>query len=208
MLRILLVDDVRLWTDLLPKVFANQAAIQVIGTVATEAQLWEFLKTDVPDLLLLDVVLERGTTPDLRLARQLRQTYPALRIVLLTSASTNARLIHEANQLGLNGYLSKDIAETELIALLQKAERGERIFSADVKDVLVQLHRNAPPQLTPKEQEILKHLGMGKKRAFIIEALNIRSTNTYDVHVHHLKEKFGAETTSALLRKAAEWGYL
>jgi DNA-binding NarL/FixJ family response regulator len=205
--RILLVDDTRLWLDLLPTVFANHPTIQVIGAVSTEAQLWAFLKIEQPDLLLLDIFLDSATT-DLRLAQQLKQTYPALRIVLLTSAGTNARLIQEANQLGLDGYLSKDIKAADLMALIEKAERGERIFSDDVTARLIQLHRQGVPQLTPKEQDILSRLSLGMKRASIIEALHIRSANTYDVHVHHIKEKFGAATTSELLRKAAEWGYV
>ncbi|WP_288423089.1 response regulator transcription factor [uncultured Spirosoma sp.] len=207
MFTILLVDDIQLWLDLLPAAFGKSDDIQVIGAVSTEDQLWEFLKQQRPDLLLLDIFLTTDTT-DLRLARQLKQTYPELRIVLLTSANSNVRLIQEANQLGLDGYISKYIGAAALLTLIDKARRGERIFSEDVKNRIVQLHRQALPKLTPKEQDILTRLQLGMKRASIIADLRIRSDNTYDVHVHHLKEKLGAKTTSELLRKAAEWGYV
>ena len=207
MLRLLLVDDVRLWTDLLAKALVVHPTIQVVGTVANAQQLWAFLRANQPDLVLLDIYLDKTTT-DLSLARQLKQTYPSLKIVLLTDASTNAMLIQEANQLGLDGYLSKNIAETELVNLLQKAEQGERIFSDDVKDVLVQINKNGLPRLTPKEKDILTRIDMGMKRASIIDDLKMKNANTYDAHVHHIKEKLGVKSTSELLRKAAELGYV
>ncbi|MBO0949636.1 response regulator transcription factor [Fibrella forsythiae] len=207
MFKVLLVDDLPLWTDLMSRAFVGHPTIQIIGSVSTVAQLWEKLKYQQPDLLLLDLILGNEVT-DLSLAKRLKQTYPNLRIVLLTSASQNALLIQEANQLGLDGYLSKQITKDELVDFLLKAEQGERVFSNDVKDVLININKNGLPRLTPREKEILNRIDLGMKRADIVKDLLIKNTNTYDSHVHHIKEKLGVKSTNELLRKAAELGYI
>lgn len=207
MFRILIVDDQTLWTNLLTNSFAGHSTIQIIGSATTSQQLWSALSVQQPNLVLLDLFLGNEVR-DLSLARQIRQLYPAVKLILLTSASQNARLIQEANQLGVDGYLSKDITEDELIRFLHKAEQGERVFSDDVKNVLVRINKEGLPELSPKEKEILIRLDMGMKRAAIISELRIRSANTYDSHVHHMKEKFDVKSTNELLRKAAELGYI
>jgi two-component system, NarL family, response regulator NreC len=208
MFTILLVDDVRLWTDLMADAFVGHPFIQFADSVATERQLIERLACGLPDLLLLDLCLDTKQAINLNLARQLKEMYPTLRIVLLTDASKNVRLIQEANKMGLAGYVSKNITKEALVGLLLKAQQGQRIFSDDVKDILVELNNKKLPELTPREHEILVKIDMGMTRASIMEELNMRSPNTYDAHVHHIKEKLGAKSTSELRRKAVELGYL
>jgi len=208
MFKILLVDDIQLWTELLLDVFTDHPIIQFVGSVATEPQLWERLKETQPDLLLLDLCLDDRKPVSLRLAKQLKQTYPTLRIVLLTQLLSNARLIQEANKLGLDGYLSKQITKEELTQFLLRAQKGERVFSNIVKDILIEINQSGFPELTPREIEIVTRIDKEMKRAAIIADLNIKSENTYDSHLHHIKEKLGAKTTTEVRRKAAELGYI
>ena len=108
MFTLVLVDDLPLWTELLARSLAEHASLRIIGTATTVEQLWTVLRRQQPDLLLLDLLLGQEAK-DLSLARQIKQRYPKQRIVLLANASHNARLIQEANRLGLDGFLSKPI---------------------------------------------------------------------------------------------------
>lgn len=205
MLHILLADDHSIVVQSLAKELAKEPDITVIGIAVRSQQVLEQLEKYQVDLLLLDLYLGRDIR-DLSLAREIKQKYPTLKVVLLTGETDNVRLINEANKMGLTGYLSKTISVEELIYELRKAAQGHRVFSPEILSML--LSGQQLPDLTVNETKIIDLLKLGMKRDAICKELEIRAKSTYDTHVQNLKEKFNASSTNELIRKAAELGFV
>lgn len=207
MLHILLADDHPMVVHPLAQELAKEPDFCIVDVATNPQQIWEKLKQLQVDLLVLDVIFGRNMR-DLSLAWQIQQQYPTLKIVLLTGETSNILLIKEANKMGLTGYLSKTIDVNDLIYSLRKAGKGDRVFSPDILKILLSGQIEKLPDLTRHETAILNLLMLGMKRDAICKELEVKAKSTYDTHVQNLKDKFNAASTSELLRKAAELGYV
>jgi DNA-binding NarL/FixJ family response regulator len=201
MIRLCVADPRRVVVEALTFWLHQDGFCTVVGTASRAESLDAVLVQTPPDLLLLSQQL----VPDpLALASRLQRQHARLPIILWGSDSRPERLSGPVYRSTLAGYLTASTSLDELRQALQRACRGERVFSADV---LLTLLRYPRTPLTPLESAILGKLREGKKRAAICAELEIRSTNTYDTHVQHLKEKLGAHSTNELLRVATEQGF-
>jgi DNA-binding NarL/FixJ family response regulator len=207
MLRLFIADDHALVSETLAQALHQDPDFELLGTATNSDQLRAALRHLRPDLLLLDLYFGEDIR-DLSFARDIQKAHPELKIVIFSSETRKADLINQVYQLGLAGYLSKAISLDELKRELKKAGQGDQVFSPDVVQTLFNRHNQTLPKLTAMETRILNGLGRGLKRAAICEELGIRSANTYDTHVQHLKEKFEVGSTSKLLRRASELDYL
>ena len=117
--KILIVDDSKTETLVLSELLA--AAGYTVSHAGTAADAWNFLQTDRPDLILLDVVMP-GVN-GFEFTRQLTRTprFADLPIFLCSSKSLMSDRLWGLRQ-GAKGYFTKPVNATALLSHIQTLE--------------------------------------------------------------------------------------
>lgn len=197
-IRVVLVDDHPLALAGITALLNTQPQIEVAAAVGDGAAALAALADSTPDILLLDLRLPGMS--GVEVARQARQLFPRLAILVLTASDEYAD-VFALQQIGVNGYLSKDVTGDQLIAAIQTAVRepAERALAQYPLPFTFQ------GMLSGREQALLELLAMGASNQQIAQQLG-RSVKTVEYHISHLLKKFGARSRLDLIRKAIQQG--
>ena len=117
MARVLVVDDNQDTCELLARILrraGHDAACQTSPAGALDQ-----IRRDVPDLVILDVMMPGMTGLELLRAVRAEEGFAALPVVLFTALS-DEKTRAEARRLGASGYVVKGTGWTELHAEIQK----------------------------------------------------------------------------------------
>jgi DNA-binding NarL/FixJ family response regulator len=178
--------------DVVAEAADGQAALDVLQHLRAT--------TGLPDVVLMDVVMPE--MDGVSAAERVRQLYPAVRIVILTSFGELAR-VRRAIEAGVAGYLLKDAAPGEIVAAVRTAAKGEMHLDGEVTRRLAQ-QLVAPSDhlttLSARERDILVLVAAGKSNRQIATELSI-SERTARTHVSNILTKLNlsSRTQAALL---------
>lgn len=206
MITILIIDDHPLVSDGIATMVKDVDYLHITGTCKTGKEGLEFLKENIPDIILLDISL-----PDmngLELCSLIRSKNKTSKIIGLTSANETG-LITQLLTRGANGYLLKNMERDELLTAIEKVMDGKTFLSKAANEKLLeQFHSvndavNNTPVLTRREKEILLSLNEGLTGPQIAEKLFL-SHHTIDTHRKNLLQKFNVNSTQLLLKTARE----
>jgi two-component system nitrate/nitrite response regulator NarL len=201
-IRLLVVDDHTLFRRGLIALLAQYADLQVVGEAADAGEALRRAQALQPDLVLLDNHLPGARGVDA--LPDLRQAAPAARVLMLT-VSEDEQDLADALRNGAQGYVLKTVDGEVLAQAIRRTVRGESVVSPELTGKLVTAFRaaNAPvaepaPQpaadplavLSPREQEILRHIALGASNKEIARSLAIAET-TVKIHVQHILRKLG-----------------
>src|SRR4051794_3340932 len=144
--------------------------------------------------------LEMPGLDGIEATRQIRAADATVNVVVLTAFSDRRRIL-DAIDAGAAGYLLKDAEPDELIRGLQAAARGESPLDPKAAQALVaaRADRQAEPELTPREREVLALLADGLPNKLIARRLNI-SEKTVKAHLTNIFQRIGvSDRTQAAL---------
>ena len=122
MSRLLIVDDDIEVLALLKKFFVQQGYQVVVATDG--ASLWAALEREVPDLIILDLMLpgDNGLT----LCQRLRQQHATPVIMLTAMGELSDRVV--GLEMGADDYLAKPFSARELLARIRSVMRRTRML--------------------------------------------------------------------------------
>jgi DNA-binding NarL/FixJ family response regulator len=193
-LNVLLVDDHRMFTELLVQVLGGHRDIVVSGVAHTAAEALASVRADPPDVVVIDYRLpdSDGAT----LAAQLHREHPVAHLVMLTGLQDEAT-IRKAVAAGCSGFVTKDRALDELVESVRTVHAGGASISpALLTRLLPSLRadsRHGTTSLTSRELEVLQLLVEGLSNQTIAERLFI-SHHTVRNHVQRILTKLGAHS--------------
>lgn len=122
MIRILLADDHSLFRRGLRHMLEIEDDLTVVAEARDGAEAQQLARECRPDVVLLDINMP--VVDGLTAARELRQAFPKLGIVMLTMFAEDA-FVTQALEAGANGYLLKDTPFDQVVAAIRAAARGE-----------------------------------------------------------------------------------
>jgi NarL family two-component system response regulator LiaR len=184
----MLVDDHAVVREGLAAMIATEDGFELAASAGSIEEARAALRTDTPDLALLDLLL--GDGDGLQLLRELRVHAPACTVLMLSSA-LDERQAQAALALGATGYLTKDMAGDDLVRAMKGALRGELQLSPKLNARRVRHgDPSASVQLSTRESDVLQLLAEGLANAEIAVRLGIGEA-TVKTHVGKLLAKLG-----------------
>lgn len=225
--RLLLVDDHPTLTQGLAALLNQEPDLVVVAQLASGEALLRFLAiTAAPaaDLLLLDLYLP-PPLDGLTLLPRLRREWPALRVLVFSSAASPLLVSHVAAA-GAHGFVDKSAEAAALLAAIRAVYTGQLVFPGRVRSHPLPGHAAAtltppepdrPPgelaadvllrlrQLSAREREIIGLVRAGYSTRTIAEQFQI-SEMTVSTHRRNLLRKLGLHGVADLIRFAMEHG--
>ena len=119
---IVLADDHMLFRQGVKRIIEENPDFKVIGEAGDGLALLELLKNTSPALVILDISMPllRG----LEAARELKGTYPKIKVLLLTM-HRKKDFLQQAIEAGADGFMLKEDADYGLIQAIQAIRRGK-----------------------------------------------------------------------------------
>jgi two-component system, NarL family, response regulator NreC len=206
-IRVLIADDHPVVRSGLRTLLQGDPDLEVVGEAATGDAALQLAATLRPDLVLLDISIP----PDDGIAttRRIKGAYPEI-VVLFLTVHEEESLLHEALRAGAGGYVIKRSEESEILAAIHAASRGDVYVSPAMTRALLEQpvtieHRGgpSPEELTPREIEVLRLLARGNTNRQIGDLLGI-SIRTVENHRSNLMGKLHLTSRVELVNYAEE----
>lgn len=208
-IKVLIADDHKLFRQGLISLMKTQdELVEIVGEAETCQEAIQLAEQLHPDIILLDIYM-----PDcsgLEAARTIHARVPEVAIVMLTSSELDEHL-NEAVNIGVAGYLLKDLDGKELFELLSGIQRGEAAMTRGMAARLLKnfsKDRTRPIEtnnLTDRELDVLKHVARGSSNLQIAEELNI-TINTVKAHLKNILAKLQLENRTQAAAYALKTG--
>jgi DNA-binding NarL/FixJ family response regulator len=200
---VLLADDHVIVVEGLVRLL-REHDFDVVGTVGNGDQLLEAAKRLRPDVIVTDLSMPGLNGLDV-LARLKAERIDSKLIVL--TMHNDADLATVAMREGASGFLLKESAGEELVAAIRQALRG-RVYltSALTKGVMERMAgspRASPPQLSPRQRDVLRLIVKGLRMKEIAANLGL-STRTVETHKYEMMQTLGLHSTAELVRYALD----
>ncbi len=205
-IRIGIVDDHPLLIMGLKGMLEQHEGIEITDTYQSGKELLAGLKTEQPDVLLLDIQLQ-GQSGD-ELMPLLNKQYPNMMVIALTNME-HEYYIKNMLQNGLMGYVLKTSNESVLLAAIEAVHRGSKYFDPAIRKIAAKVQSGITQQvlLTAREKEILQLITEDLTSQEIADRIFINK-KTVEAHRLHLLQKLGVKTSASLVKKAIDMGLL
>ncbi len=216
-IRILLADDHKLIRVGLKSLFTKFEDMTVVSEAECGKDAVEKIKTQHPDVAILDLVL--GDITGIDVVKRITDESPDTKFIILTSHIKDAD-VTESLKAGVSAYVLKDINSETLAMIVRTINDGAMWIDPKAVTIL----RNAQnsgvlPQktssranfkarhsnLTEREYEVLKLVVDGKSNLEIAKILNI-SEHTSKAHVCNIIQKLLVDDRTQAAVKAIKEG--
>ena len=207
-IKVSIVDDHPLVINGLQNMLSHHSFITLSGACLDGDSLLDGLKTELPDVLLLDIQMP-GKTGD-ELVPVLLKKYPALKIIALTNFDSTL-YANNMFKLGVHGYVLKSAEEKVIINAIETVYNGGDFIEEGLKQKMEQLKEKvaktvfAKCSLTPRETDVLKHIVNGETSQEIANNLflSLRTVENYRLNI---QLKLDVKNTAMLVKKALQMG--
>lgn len=210
MTRLLLVDDDELVRTGLRMILDAEADLEVVGEARDGVEVTSLAARLRVDVVLMDVRMPRvdGLAATRHLVEHL--AVPPRVLVLTTFGQEEA--VYEALRAGAAGFLVKRARPEEIVAAVRTIALGDTLLFPEAVRELARAHggrapRPVLPDLTTREQEVLRHLATGATNAEIAAALVV-GIETVKTHVAAVLGKLGARDRTQAVVLAYETGFV
>ncbi|MCZ2837065.1 response regulator transcription factor [Modestobacter sp. VKM Ac-2985] len=199
-LRVVLVDDHRLFRESLGALLTVHPGIEVVAEGANGEEAVRLARQHRPDVVLLDVEMPGQSV--LTSLVEIRSASPSTRIVVLTMHE-NTPLARQLLLRGASAYLIKTIGHHELVAAIRAAtDREQDLITLSVsRGGLAGLSSGGGPMLSEREVEVLALVGKARSNAAIAAELRI-SEGTVKRHLSNINAKLGSTSRLDAVRRA------
>src|SRR5262245_45221457 len=204
--RLAIIDGQTLIRYGLRELIARNPDIEIVAECECAGDAPQVIAATQPDVVTVDVTLPDGD--GLQLARQMRDSYADLGIVMLTSRGEDD-VLFRALETGVSAFVAKTAPVEEVLAAIRHAAVAASSFTASGLAVALTRRRTIKDKLalSPRETEVLQFLRDGMSIPAIALAMFI-SPSTAKTYVGRLYDKLGAANRAQALMTAMRYGLI
>lgn len=213
-IRLVLADDHQIVRNGIKQMLESEGSIKVIAEASDGLEAIEMVKEHNPDLIIMDISMPNMT--GLEATKVLVDNDPAVKVLVLSMFDREEYVLN-AVKYGASGYILKDTDKERFIRAIHKVNNGDKYFSSDVSQVIVNQYLNSVSEpspvvnsesindfdLTKRETQILSKIVNGQNNKEVAEELGI-STRTIETHRLHIMKKLRVNNAADLVRTALQ----
>lgn len=196
MINVVLAEDHNLVVAGIKAMLAEEEDIRCMHACSSGLDLMQYLRTNEPDLVLMDINLPDTTGIDL--CREVKKKHPGI-IVVALSINNQPAIIRKMLDSGASGYLLKDADKHEIVRAIRTAVKGREFFSQSAATAMRKPVAGAIPPLTRREKEILEWISNGYTSQQIADELHV-DVSTVVSHKKNMLSKYGVKNTAELVK--------
>lgn len=210
MIKVLIADDHTMFVDGIESILKAEKDIAVIGSCYDGPAVLEFVKSNEPHIILLDVNLPGMT--GIEVCKALQKTNPEIKILAISMFNEESFVTEILNN-GAKGYILKNTGREELLLAIKTVQSDKTFFSKDVTNTIMKGLMNSRkngskktgffPKISRREKEVLKLIVSEFTTQEIAKQLFI-SLKTVESHRSSLLSKLNARNTAGLVRITLE----
>jgi DNA-binding NarL/FixJ family response regulator len=205
-IRVAIVDGHTLTRYGLRQLVLEHTDIEIVGECCSAAEAFDLVGRVCPNVVTMDAALPDGD--GMRLARDLRDRYAELGIVMLTSRGEDD-LLFRALETGASAFVAKTAPVEEVLAAIRHAAVAAASFTATGLAGALSRRRTGADgvALSARELEVLRLLRDGLSVPALAAAMFI-SQSTAKTYVARLYDKLGAANRAQALMTAVHRGLI
>jgi DNA-binding NarL/FixJ family response regulator len=200
MIKVFIVDDHYMVVEGIRSLLMNEKKIDFIGSASTAESCRAFLKTKIPDVILMDINLPDDNGIDL--CKEIKDKHPTINILGI-STFNQASYIKDMMDNGASGYVLKNATQQEITEAIQLASIGKNYMAFEVAKTLHAAEKNETAKiiLGRREKDVLILIKDGFTNSEIAQKLFL-SQHTVDTYRKSLLAKLNARNTAELIKLA------
>jgi DNA-binding NarL/FixJ family response regulator len=211
--RVLLAEDHNTVREGIKLLVNAQPDMTVVGEAADGRAAIEKTRELMPDLLVMDISMPELN--GLKATEKLRQEFPDLKILTLTR-HTDDGYLQQLIKAGVNGYVLKQSAPTELINAIRTVTSGRSYVDSELTRKVLGAYagRQAGPlrgegtaYTTDRENEVIRLIAWGYSNKEIASRLEL-SVKTVEAHKSNAMRKLNMRSRIDIVRYAILKGWL
>ena len=209
-IRILVVDDHKIFREGLRALVEKQPGMELIGEVENGRKAIQLVQELLIDIIVMDIAM-----PDLNgieATRQILAKAPSIKVIAL-SMHSDKRFVVEMLKAGASGYLLKDCAFEELAHAIRAVRANRTYLSPKIADMMIKDCVRLLPigelsvfsVLTPRQRQVLQLLSEGKTTKEIGSDLQV-SVKTVETYRQQIMDKLDIHSIAELTKYAIREG--
>jgi len=197
-IRLVLAEDQYLVREGVRRLLETQDDLEVAAVCDDFDSLLAAVDAEAPDVVVTDIRMPPGGTDEgIRAAARLRETHPALGVVVLSQYATPsyALALLDGGSEGRAYLLKERVKDIDHLAgAIRTVAEGGSAMDPKVVDALVaetsRVEESPLNELTPRERDVLREMAEGKNNAAIAAALFLTERSVEKV-IHSIFLKLG-----------------
>ena len=199
--RVLIAEDFRMCRTVFEEAVRSSPRYTLAASFPDAEQAIAFARENEIDLVLMDVVMNRGVG-GLEAAKQIRALRPEAKLLIVTSMP-EVSYIRRAREIGVESFWYKEVQEQSILEIMDRTMAGEHVYP-DAPPA-VALGNAKSTELTERELEVLREVVNGLSNKAIAEKLGI-GVGTVKMHIANLLQKTGFSSRVQLSVRARSCG--
>lgn len=199
-----MADDHEIFRDGFKAMIKKQPSVELIGEASNGEELVELTRKLKPDVIVTDIKMPR--MDGLQATKILSSEFPEIGIVALSMIDEES-LIIDMMEAGAKGYLLKNAHKNEIVEAIQSVNEDHIYYCNGTSAKLTRLiaksdkipfKKNARPELTQKEIDVIQLICQEKTNKEIADELNL-SIRTIEGYRDRIFEKIGARNSAGVV---------
>jgi len=207
--KFLVVDDHPVFRKGLVALLESNPRYRVCGQAGTAEEAREIFRTADPDIVLVDISLNRQNGLDL--VRSFKASRPEIPSLII-SMHDESLYAERALKAGARGYVMKQEASTVMLQAIETVLSGKIHLSPSMQERLLETmfagrgekDTELIERLSERELEVLEYIGQGYGASEIAGILNL-SVKTVNTYHDHIKNKMQLSGAAEIRRFAVKW---